>query len=757
MSDKSKKPVSGHPEKLTASKKKTTIKTTKDLSRATTNTDNRTTEQMIQQAQSDNPLTPMDKGTVGHEVSLHTGKCGGKDKSEPNILEPFATSPNIDEATTSSPVLSRSGSSLLRIRAQIRHAKSVESKDALRTASETEDTAESDADSGDTNTSLDASTRSIGGSRMLLNELPRHANEILQRAKTELEKSGNLKREIRESVVSGLYTLYEMILKFSDSRMLHMLESNKQKLNVSRESERLTQRHARFMHETLGQYALLKENIEKLQKETESARLILSYDLCEVVNATKRELVNLKNEISTGPSIISQMQLLRDELRQLQENMSNRRDLNRQDLDVSVLVKEMRELRSTFDELISKKEIYPPPEYREELAESTKTSEHLLHQITEIKTQLSSEVKELRQNILVMSQNVQGLMTNHSNFSLPSVQASIEELRKDTKELRDTTVDSAAPIRVAIEGLRKELKTMSQIEEAEQISYNTQLTEDILHTSESKQQPLTVKQKNSSLTYSEVVRKPHYPIIVESIDPRCTSDDIIKEIKSGIDVVALGIGISNVKKAKNQKVLISCESEEDRNILQNNLKNTTAKLTVHKLTAKNPLLRLIGVIFDLTDKKIEEAIIKQNSSLLKDISPAQQYLRVVRRMKGRTSSTCNVVLEVSSQIWTKFRNQKIRVGFQIVPAVDQSPIIQCFRCLGFSHRARECQAQRINCGYCAEAHDTRECHNRNMAPKCINCIDKKGNDPNCSHPAYSPECVEWRKWDRIARSTISYC
>ncbi|CAG5056338.1 unnamed protein product [Parnassius apollo] len=473
MSDKCKKPVSSHPEKLTASKKKTITKGTKDLSRAPISTDNNPTEQMTPQTMSDNPLTPTDLGMVEDHGKLPSEKCGGKDELEPNTQESFTISPNLEEATTSSPVIAKSGSSLLRIRAQIRHAKAVESKEALRSASETEDTMGSDAESGDTNTSLDASTRSIGGNRMLLNELPRHANEILQRAKTDLEKSGNLKREIRESVVSGLYTLYEMILKLSDSRMLHILESNKQKLNVSRESERLTQRHARFMHETLGQYALLKENIEKLQKETESARLILSYDLCEAVTATKRELINIKNEISTGPSLISQIQSLREELRQLQENISNRHDLNRKELDMSPLVKELRELRCMFDEHISKREIYqapianPPPDtlYQEELAERTKTSE----QIAEIKSQLSSEVKELRQNILEMSQNVQGLMTCYSNSSLPSVQASIEELRKDTKELRDTTVDSAAPIRVAIEGLRKELKIMSQIEETEQI------------------------------------------------------------------------------------------------------------------------------------------------------------------------------------------------------------------------------------------------------------------------------------------------
>ncbi|CAG5010825.1 unnamed protein product [Parnassius apollo] len=168
--------------------------------------------------------------------------------------------PKLDEAITSSPVLNRTESSLLRIKTQIRQAKSVEVQEAARRLSEAEDPLDSDCDSKDTNTSLDA------------------------------------------------------VLKLSDSRMLHMLEANKQKLNVSRESERLTQRHARFMHETLGQYALLKNLIEKLQKETESMRMILSYDLCTAVTETKREVTTVKQDISMSSSVTNQLKILLEEL-----------------------------------------------------------------------------------------------------------------------------------------------------------------------------------------------------------------------------------------------------------------------------------------------------------------------------------------------------------------------------------------------------------------------------------------------------------
>ncbi|CAG4940202.1 unnamed protein product [Parnassius apollo] len=155
---------------------------------------------------------------------------------------------------------------------------------------------------------------------------------------------------------------------------------------------------------------------------------------------------------------------------------------------------------------------------------------------------------------------------------------------------------------------------------------------------ESTQHSIMPQRKKLPRTFSEVELFPYFPIIVESIDPRNTSNDIMKQVKDGIDVVELGIGINHIKKARNQKVLIGCESEEDRNILQDRLKHTTDNLKVYRPATRNPLLRLTGVVFDLSNGKIEEAIIKQNTTLLSDITAAA------------TSSTCNIILEIEDDV-----------------------------------------------------------------------------------------------------------
>ncbi|CAG4972952.1 unnamed protein product, partial [Parnassius apollo] len=514
MADKPKRTATGSTDKPPSIKRKTVTKTIKGSGQVHTDIDTKTAELPTQETQGEKVLNLLE---IEEAEKLHhqTGWSAEKDEQGPQTSDLLYSSPNLDEATSSSPVLSRTGASLLRIRTQIKQARAAEAKEALKTLSETEDTAESDIDSGDTNTSLNTSTRSIGGNRMLLNDLPRHANEVLQRTKAELEKSGNLKREIRESVVSGMYTLYEMVLKLSDSRILHILESSKQKLNVSRESERLTQRHARFMHETLGQYANLKENVEKLLKETESTRSIVSFIHLESdaildggTKATSGEHRTLKNP-------------------------------TRQEIDLSRFAEELQELRQAVREL-TKDRVIPQTQSSEHSPEipnqemlsekhHKKFIEELQDHISEIKAQITAEVAELRHEILKITRDIKGITDASFNSQLPSVQANLEELRRETRELRDTTVDSAAPIRVAIESLRKELKNQPGVNEADFTGNNSQLKGDDINDYEKRDQATVFKHKSFTRTFSEVVMKPHYPVIVESADPRNTSDDIIKQ------------------------------------------------------------------------------------------------------------------------------------------------------------------------------------------------------------------------------------
>lgn len=250
--------------------------------------------------------------------------------------------------------------------------------------------------------------------------------------------------------------------------------------------------------------------------------------------------------------------------------------------------------------------------------------------------------------------------------------------------------------------------------------------------------------------------RPHYPLMLESTDPRDTVDDVVNILKNNVDVIELGIGVNSIRRKKNQKVVIGCDSAEDRNKLESAIKSKNQKLTVSQVKAKNPLLRLSGVINSTTDKQIEDAIIKQNANIIANTSAEDRMLKVIRRTKSRNKETCNVIAEVSPCMWQLLKDRKLRIGYQVISSSDQSPVVQCFQCLGYGHLARDCRHDTV-CGYCADQHDTRSCPNRTRGPICANCKKNGSDGKDDNHCAYSSVCPEWRKWDRIARGSISYC
>ncbi|XP_063368262.1 uncharacterized protein LOC134656635 [Cydia amplana] len=226
----------------------------------------------------------------------------------------------------------------------------------------------------------------------------------------------------------------------------------------------------------------------------------------------------------------------------------------------------------------------------------------------------------------------------------------------------------------------------------------------------------------------------------------------MKAVQEKVDVVSLGIGINGMRQTKNNKVIINCETESDRARLSAAIKEKTSGITVTVPNVRNPCLRLLGVINEYANDRVAEAISKQNSRILEGVSEDNRHIKYIRCVKGRSDYTKNVIIEVSPQIWNVLKDRKVKIGYQNIPAVDQTPIQQCYRCQGFGHRATGCTVAN-RCGHCAENHDTRCCPRDSEGQRCVNCRELgKPHD----HPAYSQSCPEWQKWDRIARAAIRY-
>lgn len=466
---------------------------------------------------------------------------------------------------------------------------------------------------------------------MILNEFPSQANTILLQAKDDIERSGNLKREIRDNVVSALHMLHEMVLKLADSRALHMMETHRAKTSLARDMERIAKRHAIALESAHNENKVLKDDIKTLMSDLEAVRRIIVFDLCEPIEEVKKTVKRLDNEITNTKSSIQELQGKLEEVNR--PRLSNEQEVNKKPIN-------------------------------EEAIETGRQRE------------CGTNINE-------------------------------DEKRKQTEGSKRITYSQA--LKVIGDGHKPKM----------------------------------------TLT-------PRFSLSVESSDPRHSGDDIVNEVKQKVDVVELGIGVNSFKKLKNQKIIIGCETEEDRGKLETAIKKSNNKFTVSQLQNKRPLLKLNGVIQGLTNTQIEDAIVRQNQKLTAKLELNTEEIRVKRRTRGRTQDTNNIIVEATTKLWAALLDQKLHIGYQIITAVDQSPLIQCYHCLRYGHLARECKGN-VTCGYCGDSHDTRLCNKRDLEPVCANCKNNDAEPNESRHAAYSSMCPEWRKWDRIARNAVAYC
>ncbi|CAK1583172.1 unnamed protein product [Parnassius mnemosyne] len=552
------------------------------------------------------------------------------------------------------------------------------------------------------------------------------ANEFLQSGKEALEKAGNMKKECKIEVHECLQGLYEVALSLSDSRSLHRLALEQERCRAAKELVRVERAHTKQIAELQSTfYQKLKEAHESIRETFKSAEAIrswLNYEMDEPIKSIQNIQLELRGLATTTVPSKAALEFTHEQPAVTTETLML---LSRQIKEIS---EEINNLINKIDTLESR-----PIDIEQKLSPIKEQNTELIHRMDGFAENLH-QTKEMVQNLPTKVQINTIPMEEQKKELRDAFTPLIELINRSNNQIEDLKeCITAQMVCQGNSGIGTEL-ALAEIKEKINDMYNRQSVD--TQTLENKNferydqdnnKPQTTVDNKATRTrsHAEAVIQPKYSVILESIDPRNSSHDIITQVKNDVDLIELGSHLKNCK-----------------------------KLTVSTLPAKNPQLRLIGVATDLDDTKLIKAVIKENVKLLSDLEDEQKTIKVLRRTKSRIRELTNVIVETTPQMWAKLKEQKLRLGYQVVSCVDQSPVTQCYRCLGFNHTAKDCKNEQ-RCGYCSETHDTRECRNINQAPKCCNCIDSQKT--TLPHPAYSHECPEWSKWDKIARSSVTYC
>ncbi|GBP51308.1 hypothetical protein EVAR_34094_1 [Eumeta japonica] len=124
-------------------------------------------------------------------------------------------------------------------------------------------------------------------------------------------------------------------------------------------------------------------------------------------------------------------------------------------------------------------------------------------------------------------------------------------------------------------------------------------------------------------------------------------------------------------------------------------------LKVSKPEKKLPTVVIRDVLRVKTDENVVKSLSTQNRHVTECLHWDKERVKVCYRRRARNDLECRPVLEVTPELYKRLiKAGYVYVGLQRRPVWDQSPLVQCSRCLGFGHGKQYCKDVSDKCAHC---------------------------------------------------------
>lgn len=277
------------------------------------------------------------------------------------------------------------------------------------------------------------------------------------------------------------------------------------------------------------------------------------------------------------------------------------------------------------------------------------------------------------------------------------------------------------------------------------------------------------KERLESTTYASVVaqhpkipanlnRETLHSVVVTSTDNTETGEEVLDRVRRVVDAKDGWITVQHVRKARDRKVIMGFKTTDEQRRMKDRLGMDGSNLIVEEIKNKDPLLVLKDVLLVNTDEEVLRAVRNQNKDMFYGLDEGENRLEIKYRKKARNPHTGHIIISTSPKIWRRaVEAGALHVDLQRVRVSDQSPLVQCSRCLEYGHGRRFCKEEVDLCSHCGGPHLKTHCPEwlSNVAPSCRNCTKAKMD--NTEHNAFSGDCPVRKRWDKLARSSVAYC
>ena len=200
--------------------------------------------------------------------------------------------------------------------------------------------------------------------------------------------------------------------------------------------------------------------------------------------------------------------------------------------------------------------------------------------------------------------------------------------------------------------------------------------------------------------------------------------------KNHIDIVEKAImdnniSLQNTYKNRNGEVVLVCESEVSRDLLQSMVSSVVNDIPTKTPKGKNPSISIVGLPKEYSADEIIGMLVKQNDfvkyfALANNID---EHFKVFSLRPTKNNPNVFQILPTVSQVLRdgfKQYEDKLMLGLTSCKVYDQYHVQRCYKCQNFGHYGRDCTSPDEYCVKCGKNHATNDCSA--TIKKCINCV-----------------------------------
>ena len=232
-------------------------------------------------------------------------------------------------------------------------------------------------------------------------------------------------------------------------------------------------------------------------------------------------------------------------------------------------------------------------------------------------------------------------------------------------------------------------------------------------------------------------------IIDNNGDSKRSTIDTVEKV-----VIDCNIRIKNSYDNKKGDTVVICDSDEQRDLLQEKIKEALPTVSAKTLDNRlNKTIAVVGFSSTYTESNLLDTILKQNEFVndfinFKSQGLSEKHIKLlhVKPLKNNPQLFQGVfkISTLLRDLLKKF-NDKLLVGIRNVTIFDRIFVKRCFGCQKYGHIHANCPTPNvIKCANCGASHETRSCKAANEQHKCVNCL--MHGTSNSNHAASSTNC-----------------